>query len=87
MAPPQLFINTKTLELEKQQENKSSEDFEPENKHGKDENRSFPILAYVVCPILVFTDLAIAFVGVSSNKNDSLLKCYYLIFPGLSMGR
>jgi len=32
MAPPQLFINTKTLELEKQPENKSYEDFEPKNK-------------------------------------------------------
>ena len=35
MAPPQLFINTKTLGLEKQPENDKEdvdEDFEPENK-------------------------------------------------------
>ena len=96
MAPLKLFSNTKTLELEKQLENESCEDFEPENKQeqeaqkkekenendksdpaesmgGKDENRiarSLPILTYVVSPILVFTGLAIALVGVSSNKND-----------------
>ena len=114
MAPPQLFIKTKTLELEKQPDNKSYEDFEPENKQvqaaekkdkqeenesndpaeDSDENgenrkaKSLPILTYVVSPILVLTGLAIAFVGVSSNKNDSLLsKCYDLIFPGLSLGR
>ena len=111
MAPPQLFINTKTLELERQPD--VYEDFEPENKQeqeaekkdkeeendstdpaedadGKDENRiamSFPILTYVVSPILVFTSLATALAGVSSIKNDSLLKCYDLIFPGLSLGR
>ena len=95
MAPPKLFINTKSLELEKQPENESYEDFEPESKQeqeaqkkekeddndksdpaedadGSDENRiarSLPILTYVVSPILVFTGLAIALVGVSSNKN------------------
>ena len=39
MAPPQLFINTKTLELEKQPENYKVDgfaDFEPENKQEQE---------------------------------------------------
>ena len=39
MAPPQLFINTKTLELEKQPENEKrdgSEDLEPANKQEQE---------------------------------------------------
>ena len=42
MAPPQLFINTKTLELEKQpKDNKGDgdEDFEPENQHEEEITR------------------------------------------------
>ena len=116
MAPPQLFINTKILELEKQPKNEKedgSEDFESEDKQesgkkdkekennndndpvedadGSDENRiarSLPILTYVVSPILVFTGLAIAIVGVSSNNDYGMLKWdHLLIFPGLSLGR
>ena len=109
MAPPKLFINTKSLELEKQPENESYEDFEPESKQeqeaqkkekedkndksdpaedadGSDENRiarSLPILTYVVSPILVFTGLAIALVGVSCNKNVEMGSSH---FPGLTLG-
>ena len=39
MAPPQLFINAKTLELEKQPENEKedgSEDFKPSNKQEQE---------------------------------------------------
>ena len=43
MAPPQLFINTKTLELEKQpKDNKDDgyEDFEPENQHEEEADKN-----------------------------------------------
>ena len=100
MAPPQLFINKKTLDVEKLSENNKEdvcEDFEPENtqeqetekedksddcdsENSKDTNesnanrkaRSLSILTNIASPILVFTGLAIALVGVSSNKNDLL---------------
>ena len=43
MAPPQLFINTKTLELEKQPENTKVDgfaDFDPENKQEQETDKS-----------------------------------------------
>ena len=88
MAPPQIFINTKALELEKRPENDNEdgdEDFEPEKKQEregkkeeKDDNSDHKIEIKGSLPILsyivVFTGLAIALLGVSFNENDGLLK-------------
>ena len=64
-------------EQETEKEDKS-DNCDPENSkdtNGSNTNRkarSLSILTNIASPILVFTGLAIALVGVSSNKNDLL---------------
>jgi len=83
MAPPQLFINTKTLQLDKQPEivnvdennqewedDKKDEEDGKEGTNGKDENGKAKFPLPILSYILMFTGLAISLAGVSSNKND-----------------
>ena len=86
MAPPQLFINTKTLELDKQpdvekedghESKKEREDDKKEKENDSDaSDPSKGIKAKFLFPlpicsyILMFTGLAITLAGVSFNKND-----------------
>lgn len=95
MAPPQLSIDTKRLELKLQSDNEKNngrEDTGTENvadptgaeeSNGETEKRnekSRPAL------ILVFVGLVVAYVGVSFNRSNIIMKfhlCDFLFSPGL----
>ena len=83
MAPPQIFINTKTLELEKRSDIEKEDGHENDQEHEDDKKdieddsdgsdpsegikAKFPFPLPICSYILMFTGLAISLAGVSSK--------------------
>ena len=82
MAPPKLFISTKTLELEKQPENKKKGEFEDVERADEKKDKADASDASgpsartngsdwnTYIGLLVLTGLGLTLVTVSFNKND-----------------
>jgi len=91
MAPPQLFINTKTLQLDKQPEivnvdennqewedDKKDEEDGKEGTNGKDENGKAKFPLPILSYILMFTGLAISLAGAFLGINKPA-HCYFFV--------